>query len=150
MVGERAARTRDADNYVAPVYGVAFGVPSHGGDAWLVTYAGVHVFAEPVERSVGFDELVGETVWQRLSLFVGAMTSDAGAVNGARVTPALGAAYPGLGLGWRATQYIALSGMMFLYSAESADPLSDRSTLGATFAVGLAAELDIIKWLTPD
>lgn len=144
------ARTPDAGNYVSPIVGVALGVPYHGGDVWLVTYTGIHVFAEPVERSIAFDELVGGTGWQRFSLFLGALTSDAGPVTGARVSPALGGSYPGVGIGWRASQYVALDGMVFLYRVDSADPLSDRSTLGPTFTVGLTAELDIIKWLTPN
>ncbi len=145
-----SARTGDADNFATPVYGVAVGVPLHGGDPWLFTYAGVHIFIEPVERSIPFDQMVGGTVAQRLSVFVGALTSDPGGVRNARVSPGLGGAYPGLGIGWRVTQHLAVDVIAFVYTATDDDPLNDRQTLGATVAGGLTAELDIVQWLTPD
>ena len=81
---------------------------------------------------------------------MGALTSAPGSVRGARVTPGLGSAYPGIGLGWRVTQHLAVDAIAFVYTATSADPLNDRQTLGATVAAGLTAELDIVKWLTPN
>ena len=155
-------RTPSAGSFASPDLGVFVAAPlvfprgaSHpslaGEEPWVLPYAGLNLYLEPVEREVPLDQLV-ETrrslfSRQRWSGTLGFVFKTDPTIRGRRVQAPILSAYPVLGVGYLVTSYLRITGGVVGYWLLDANPASQRQSPAVAPFVGASIDTDLVSLL---
>jgi hypothetical protein len=141
--------TPDPKNYGSIDLGILAAAPFSGGvDPWIIPYVGANIYFGSVDRSVGFDSMVGNS-WQRMrqriSLTIGTSLTAPGVTGRATEGVILGR-YPLVSLGFRTTQYTRMGIGALFYRLHDNNPASSDVSLRAAPFVSFSLDLDLINF----
>lgn len=145
-----AREAPNSANFVSPDLGVTIGTPL-GQRVWFTQYAGLNIYARPVERTLPLNALVGsctDRALQRFSLTFGVSTIAENTLRNLEVKGVLGNAMPTVGIGFRVTPFMRISALFFLYHARSTSPTSAQEFYRVAPSFGVSLDPDIIALLT--
>ncbi len=125
--------------------------PGIAGDPWVLPYAGLNLYLEPVERDVPLDQLV-ETKkrWfsrQRWSGTLGFVFKAEPSISDRRVKAPILSAYPVVGVGYRVTPYLRITGGAVGYMLLDSNPGSKRASPSVAPFVGASIDTDLVSML---
>lgn len=154
-------RTPPAGSFASPDLGAFVAAPlliPHGsgnpamqGDPWVLPYAGLNLYLEPVERDVPLDQLVERRrsffSRQRWSATLGFVFKAEPSIRDRRVQAPILSAYPVVGIGYRVTSYLRVTGGAVGYMLMDANPASNRSSPAVAPFIGASIDTDLVSML---
>lgn len=155
-------RTPSAGSFASPDLGVFLAAPVlfprgssspglAGGEPWVLPYVGLNLYLEPVEREVPLDQLVESKhrlfSRQRWSGTLGFVFKTEPNIRGRRVQAPILGAYPVIGVGYRVTSYLRVTGGAVGYWLLDSNPVSQRQSPVAAPFIGASIDTDLVSLL---
>jgi hypothetical protein len=150
LFSSKAPATDEKGSWISPNIGVLAALPvieRRGvrgiSTGWVAPYAGASIYFTRVDRVIDFQDLVGDTFWQRNSLTIGGLLSTP-SVNGKDVRgPWSISVVPVVGFGHRVTQYFRVDAGMTFFTHADMNPVIVDSHWGVAVWIGASLDADI-------